>query len=324
MIQTADSADARDPIRRRIEALGSRLSLPTVIRALGSLEGEHASSRRGNGYDFMDIRPYEPGEEARLIDWKASARAGRPMIVNKEQESNGNIWLLMDVGREMCGRCPNGERPIDVAANAMRMFAMLSLRRSDDLSMVLGDNSSITRIPFSGGFAKFEHVFDALLERDMNHPRDFGALIDYARKIRNRHAMVVLATDETAWTDEHIGDLRLLAQTHPLIVINVAVLNPFAANQHFSSVVNAANGLRVPAFLRTPQTAEGVETHRRYAADALERQLASTGSTQIHGGSSEAMFNEFVTLVSGALAHSGFAQHAGRNLNTPNMLGGLS
>ena len=69
-----------DQIRRKIEALGGRLSLPTVKRALGMLEGEHRSIRRGTGYEFLDLRPYSSGDEARSIDWKASARAGRPMI----------------------------------------------------------------------------------------------------------------------------------------------------------------------------------------------------------------------------------------------------
>ena len=38
-----------DRIRRKIEALGNSLSLPTVRKALGVLEGEHASNRRGGG-----------------------------------------------------------------------------------------------------------------------------------------------------------------------------------------------------------------------------------------------------------------------------------
>ena len=43
----------QDPVRRRIEALGSSLSLPTVRKAMGILEGEHPSGLRGNGYDCL-------------------------------------------------------------------------------------------------------------------------------------------------------------------------------------------------------------------------------------------------------------------------------
>lgn len=297
-----------DPIRRRIESLGMRLGLPTIVKALGVLEGEHPSSRRGAGYDYLDIRPYEPGEEARLIDWKASARSGRPMIVDKERESNGNVWLLLDVGREMTGVCPSGEPAIDVAANALRMFAMLSLRRGDDLSIVLGDHASITRVPFNGGFAKFEHALDGLLRRDLAHPRDFDALIDYAGRIRNRRSLIVLATDETVWTRERAHALRTLAQTHPVITINVAVANPFSSADRFARIIDAHSGRRIPAFLRTKRVESSVEVHRRFEATAAEHELAGVGTTMIHAGSSEAMFNEFVRLVSSVLARGGFRQ----------------
>ena len=83
------SSSSDDRIRRKIEALGNSLSLPTVRKALGVLEGEHASNRRGGNDDPMDIRVYGPGDEARLIDWKASARLGRPMVVQHARDAVG-------------------------------------------------------------------------------------------------------------------------------------------------------------------------------------------------------------------------------------------
>ena len=49
-----------DSVRKKIEALGTQLSLPTVRKALGALEGEHASGRRGGSGDAMDVHAYEP------------------------------------------------------------------------------------------------------------------------------------------------------------------------------------------------------------------------------------------------------------------------
>lgn len=187
-----------DSVRKKIEALGTQLSLPTVRKALGALEGEHASGRRGGSGDAMDVHAYEPGDESRLIDWKTSARQGRPMVVERERLSTSRVWLLMDVGLEMTGVCPSGERAWQVAANALRMFAALSLRRSDDISLVFGDESSITRVPFNGGFAQFERTLDKALDRDWDHHRNIDALLEYARRIKDREALIVLATDEHA------------------------------------------------------------------------------------------------------------------------------
>ena len=224
MIQGARSNDS---IRARIEALGTSLSLPTVRKALGVLEGEHASQRRGGVDELMDIRVYEPGDEARHIDWRTSARVGRPMVVQRERPSTSRVWLLLDVGREMTGSCPSGEPAYEVAANALRMFAALSLRRSDDVSLVFGDAASITRVPFNGGFAQFERTLDQALQRSWDRPRNIDALLDYARRIRDRQALIVLATDEHALRQRHLEAIRRLAQTHPMVFIDVATLNPF-------------------------------------------------------------------------------------------------
>ena len=198
----------------------------TVRKALGALEGEHASGRRGGSGDAMDVHAYEPGDESRLIDWKTSARQA-PMVVERERLSTSRVWLLMDVGLEMTGVCPSGERAWQVAANALRMFAALSLRRSDDISLVFGDESSITRVPFNGGFAQFERTLDKALDRDWDHHRNIDALLEYARRIKDREALIVLATDEHAMEERHITTIRRITRTHPMVLIDVATMNPF-------------------------------------------------------------------------------------------------
>ncbi|NMM99937.1 hypothetical protein G1C96_0515 [Bifidobacterium sp. DSM 109958] len=314
MIPATGHANADDPVRRRIESLGSKLSLPTVARALGVLEGEHPSRRRHGTDEFIDVRAWQPGDEARMIDWKTSARCARPMVVDKQRRATSRVWMLMDVGREMTGGCPGGERAWAVAANALRMFAALSLRRSDDISLVFGDSRSITRVPFNGGFARFEYTLDRALERRWDQPRNIDALLDYARRIRDRASLIVLATDETALAKSHLDAIRLLAQSHPLVVVDVAVANPFAARRDGRAVFDAPDGRRLPAFLANAEAAGEVATHREYVAAAMERELALCGSTMIRADSSAGMFDAFVALVSGAAGRAplGSATGGGR------------
>lgn len=293
-----------DSVRKKIEALGTQLSLPTVRKALGVLEGEHASGRRGGSGDAMDVHAYEPGDESRLIDWKTSARQGRPMVVERERLSTSRVWLLMDVGLEMTGVCPSGERAWQVAANALRMFAALSLRRSDDISLVFGDESSITRVPFNGGFAQFERTLDKALDRDWDHHHNIDALLEYARRIKDREALIVLATDEHAMEERHITTIRRITRTHPMVLIDVATMNPFKAVSSRHAPTDGLSARRVPAFLRNAKAAAEVDTHRAYMAAALEQELTRAGSHIIRSASSESMFDRFVALVSRALART--------------------
>lgn len=293
-----------DSVRKKIEALGTQLSLPTVRKALGALEGEHASGRRGGSGDAMDVHAYEPGDESRLIDWKTSARQGRPMVVERERLSTSRVWLLMDVGLEMTGVCPSGERAWQVAANALRMFAALSLRRSDDISLVFGDESSITRVSFNGGFAQFERTLDKALDRDWDYHRNIDALLEYARRIKDREALIVLATDEHAMEERHITTIRRITRTHPMVLIDVATMNPFKAVSSRHAPTDGLSARRVPAFLRNAKAAAEVDTHRAYMAAALEQELTRAGSHIIRSASSESMFDRFVALVSRALART--------------------
>ena len=48
-----DQIRSDDPIRRKIETLGTTLSLPTVRKALGILEGAHASNKCFDSDDFV-------------------------------------------------------------------------------------------------------------------------------------------------------------------------------------------------------------------------------------------------------------------------------
>ena len=83
------------------------------------------------------------------------------------------------------------------------------------------------------------------------------------RRIRDRDALVILATDEHALEERHMESIRRIARTHPMVLIDVATINPFDDAQA-RTVFNASNDRRVPAFLRTGKTAQEVRTHREY------------------------------------------------------------
>lgn len=293
-------------MRRKIETLSSTLSLPTVRRALGVLEGEHSSSRLGGNNDPMSTRDYTFEDEARLIDWKASAKLGHPMVIDRERLVTSRVHLLLDNGLEMEGRTSSGESAIEVASNAMCMFAALSARRHDRISLVFGDSKNIIRKPFKGGLAQFEQAIDNGVGGEQRPPRNFEALLAYARTLNDKGSLVVIATDEHALSQDNLHSLRLIAAMHPLMLIDVATLNPFKKIP-FGEITDGLNGRRIPAFLISEQSANAVDTHRRYLTAQLQEHLKASGTTLIRAVSSEDMFSQFIHLVSVTLKQTSFA-----------------
>src|SRR5665213_487948 len=57
--------------------------------------------RRGSGGEFASLREYTPDDPFRSIDWKASARRGKPMVAQYEVERAQQIVVALDAGRLM-------------------------------------------------------------------------------------------------------------------------------------------------------------------------------------------------------------------------------
>jgi len=48
------------------------------------LSGRHASRLLGRGLDFEELRQYLPGDDIRNMDWKVTARTGKPFSNNAD------------------------------------------------------------------------------------------------------------------------------------------------------------------------------------------------------------------------------------------------
>lgn len=71
----------------------------TVVE--GFIGGLHRSPYRGLSVDFAEHRPYMPGDDIRLIDWKVYGRTDRFYIKQYEADSNTNFTVLLDISRSM-------------------------------------------------------------------------------------------------------------------------------------------------------------------------------------------------------------------------------
>ena len=71
----------------------NRLLKPAEPRAVA---GMHLSRFRGQGTDFAELRPYQPGDRLRDLSWSTSARLGTPWVAVRHSEKTGTVLLLLD------------------------------------------------------------------------------------------------------------------------------------------------------------------------------------------------------------------------------------
>lgn len=153
------------PVRsREIHALSSRIQLPVLRKLLSIMDGHHSALRHGRGWEFMDLAPYQPGDDVREIDWAATARTGSPIIKRHEATANLQVMLVVDTGREMGALAPSGETKEEVALAACEAIAWLSAARGDQIGLVAGDDKRVRFMPARSGNAHAETLLRRIEE----------------------------------------------------------------------------------------------------------------------------------------------------------------
>ncbi len=66
-------------------------------RIQSSLSGGHTSHLRGRGMEFDEVRSYQPGDDTRSIDWRATARRGKPYTKLYREERERPVLLCVDL-----------------------------------------------------------------------------------------------------------------------------------------------------------------------------------------------------------------------------------
>lgn len=80
--------------------------LPPLLAAADHLAssvqlGDHGRRRAGTGDEFWQYRPAQPGDEARMVDWRRSARSDVHFVREKEWQAAQSIVIWADPGQSM-------------------------------------------------------------------------------------------------------------------------------------------------------------------------------------------------------------------------------
>ncbi|MEM7577145.1 MAG: DUF58 domain-containing protein [Planctomycetota bacterium] len=90
----------RAPMSRAF-AVGLGCALGDPRRSPRGAVGEKLGVRVGSSLEFMDYRPYEPGDDLRRVDWPAFARTDRLMLRLYREEVTPHVDLLVDDSASM-------------------------------------------------------------------------------------------------------------------------------------------------------------------------------------------------------------------------------
>ena len=84
----------------RLKPVGESLKVGT-LRVRADDAGGHLSRLKGRGVEFDESRPYQPGDDLRTMDWKVTARTGKPHTKVFREERDRPVVLWLDLRRPM-------------------------------------------------------------------------------------------------------------------------------------------------------------------------------------------------------------------------------
>lgn len=271
-----------------------RLTLKTRRTANERLAGAYESAMRGAGLTFSDIRPYEPGDDARRIDWNVTARTGLPHIKTYVEERERVVWLLADASASMAFAPPRSTKRATIAEVAA-LIAFAAAANGDRVGLLVFTNClERVLLPKKGD----RHARRVARELFGMKPRDQGTSLTGALSAirKRRRALVFLLSD----FQDNLATpaIRVAARRHELVAVNVG--DPLEFELPRVGLMRMSDAERGGELLIDT---EATEVRAHYRAMAVARQtelrnlLKSAGAEQVDvttaGGHLEALLAFF-------------------------------
>lgn len=245
------------------------LRLRARVAADGVWAGAHRSRRRGLGLEFAGHRRYNPGDDLRWLDQRASLRSAHLLVKQFETETERGLRLVFDTSASMAFRSEAAPASKwELATTLGAALARLSMTGGDPVGAALvGEAQRLLRA--SRGRDAYERLVAAL---ESTEPRGrlgggravLDRLLGSAHQSAGRGTLFVVFSDLFELGDRAEDALAALAARGRQLCV-VQVLDPAEAELSFEG----------PVRLRSMESSLQVETQAEAARPAYREALAA-------------------------------------------------
>src|SRR5205085_3240918 len=123
----------------------------------GFLTGRHRSPYHGFSVEYLDHRPYVPGDELRSLDWKILARTDKYHVKLFEDETNLRATILLDCSRSMTFKSKEVNK-LTYASYLAAALTYLMIHQNDAVGLVLFDSEVRQYLPPKARPTQFRRV----------------------------------------------------------------------------------------------------------------------------------------------------------------------
>lgn len=183
--------------------------------------GVYRAAFKGNGYEFVSVRPYEPGDDVRQIDWNTTARTGLPYVKQFHEERELTILFILDTSASMMlgSVC---KTKIDVIIELCVLLATSAIHNNDRAGLLLLSQSKKRYLEPRKGRPHLWKLIQELLAIQPADAPNFGESLRIASRLLKRRSIIFIISDFLMPVDSYATELAVLSNHHDVIGILVS------------------------------------------------------------------------------------------------------
>ncbi|MEO5378502.1 MAG: DUF58 domain-containing protein [Magnetococcus sp. DMHC-6] len=186
------------------------------------LTGGATSAFRGRGIDFEEVRPYQPGDDIRNMDWRVTARTGHPYTKLFREERERPVLFLVDLNPSMAFGSRVAFKSV-TAANATAILAWSASLNKDRVGgVVLTSQHHQECRPTTGQRGVLPLLHALCLHQPTTPIGTAGSLAEALarlRRVTRPGSLIFLISDFLALDDQAENHIRQLAQHNDLVTL---------------------------------------------------------------------------------------------------------
>ena len=197
-----------------------RIEITTRRAVLDTLAGGYHSVFKGRGMAFSEVRPYQPGDEIRAIDWNVTARIGEPFVKVFVEERELTALIAVDRSASQSAGL-SAQAKAEVAAEIAALLVFSALENGDRAGLLLFTDRVERFVPPRRGRKHgLRLISEALAFRPRGQGTDVAlALRDVTRLLRRRAVVFVVSDFLSA---DYEAALAVCARRHDVIPVVVS------------------------------------------------------------------------------------------------------
>ena len=203
---------------------------PSRIRANQS--GGYVSPFKGRGMEFDEVRPYQQGDDVRTLDWRVTARTGRPHTKLFREERERSVLLWVDMRQNMFFATQGAYKSVR-AAQAAALIGWSANHHGDRLGGLLFTETEHQELRPKSGKPPLLHMLnklgeqssrDIISQQHIDDTQSASAIqqsLARLRRVSSPGSLVFLISDFSQLDSAGLAHLAQLAQHNDLVILYI-------------------------------------------------------------------------------------------------------